>query len=289
MCLVSPVQGQTTAATPQQAECVGPINFPILDAASGTFYYGDFKLCGGKVNDLTSGANALVPGQKLFLVPGRTLSGKWKVGALVRAFPNRAYPIHPGDPRVQDGATLWWRVTPATSWENVPAILPFIPKTVGKVGHHNVGEDIYGYSDLTPLPGYQDAMAPLNSQSVIIGVAGLSFADETGLQAFLGGLAPAASWVEILYVQRDEPRVQIRRAFIPLMPRANAAANWATLARQNPMAKPNNRSTVASFAVVGLAIAAMAAGNNLAHGQRNCHWEHVTEGDGINRSFEKCD
>lgn len=283
--MASPAQSQSGA--PRQAECREPNNFPMLDAATGDLYSGVVKLCRGRIEDLTPGANAPAPGQMLFLVPGRTLSGAAKVGALVRAYPNRAYPIHPGAPRIMDGGMIWWSTAPQTSWEGVPYVLPFVPTTAGVVGQLDPGEDIYGYTDLIPLPGYQTAMAPLNSQSIIVGVAGLAFANANGLQAFLSGLQDSVPWVEILYVQKDEPRIQVRRAFIPLIPRASAAANWVTLVRQHPLVRPSERSTLAAYAAVGLALAALAAGHALAQGERHCQWVWVDSPDGL-RSVEKC-
>jgi hypothetical protein len=290
MCIVTPAQSRFVSTSAQQAECSEPIDFPMLDAASGTVYQGSFESCSGDIEDQTTGANALLPGQHLFFVPGRTLSGDWKVGALVRAYPNRAYSLHPADPRVLDGGMLWWAGAPQTSWQDVPVLLPFVPTAVAVVGQYDPGEEIYGYSNLVALPGYQAAMAPLNSKSVIVGVAGLSFAKANGLQALLSGFESSTSWVEVLYAQQDEPQVQIRRAFIKLIPRVNAAVSWQTLVSQHPLSSPTDNNTLANFAWVGLALLAIGAGQAMSHEEkRNCRWVFLTSGDGTTRSVEKCD
>jgi hypothetical protein len=289
MCATSPLQGRAFAASAQMGECREPISFPIFDAEKGSLYDGVFSLCRGGIADQTQGPNALAAGQSVFYVPGRYLTGELKVGAFVRAFPNRAYPIHPDAARVQDGSTVFWRVTPRTSWEGVPVVPPFIPATTAVVGNLGPGKEIYGYTDLVPLPGYESAMAPLNSHSVIYSVGGVSFAESNGLQAWLGDLKPSKTWAEVLYIQSDEPRVQIRRAFVPLIPRSEASANWATLAQQHPLSKSNDHSTLERYAVFGLALAALGLAKGMADSGPHCRWVDIGGQNNQYTSVQKCD
>ena len=224
--------------------------------ARGFIYWGTYQICDDGIFDRTTGASAPAPGQRLFLVGARAMNRE--LGSIVRAVPNQSYPVHFAVPDIMDGAVVRWGKDPATTWENVPFILPFVPTQILSIGRDPT-EPIYGYTGLVALPGFASSMAPLNSNSVIIAMQGFSFGYSYSLQALLAEFPPDVGYAEILYVQRGETNLQLRRVFVPIFARSRAAANWISLTRAHPIFERDKSANILGWAVLGALIAGIVA------------------------------
>ncbi len=245
--LVSPVSAQIATG-----RC-GPAS-PYNKAydARGYYYNALVQPCEKIIVDATQGAQAAQPGQFLFFVQGRFDHNE--PGAFMRAIPNRAYPVG-------DDETIWaFDATPPTALANVPVVPPFVPtKTV------YLGQGAYGMYGLVMLNRGASA-APLNENSVIIGIAGYGFNSPRALQAMLSYLTP--TYLPVLYFQLNERSPVMRRTFVRFMPRADAQGIWESTVRSRPLQGPSSGNNPAmAWAGIALGLGVIAAFTNSSLGQ----------------------
>lgn len=244
----------------------------VYDAASGKLFTGTLDICGTGISDFTTGANAPAPGQLIHFVGARLMNQY--LGAFVRAVPNRAYTVHLVAPEVGDGMIVRWGKAPRIAWENEPYVLPFIPTKIVALTD-DASEPYYGYTDLAPLPGYASSMSPLTRESVVYAIHGFGFGNEDALQAFLQEDLHDVRYIEVLYIDRSAPRI-MKRAFVPLLRRAQAGSAWAIMARRYPIFEPSQSMRVAPYLILGGLIAAVVA------------FQNSSAGDSYARARQKC-
>jgi hypothetical protein len=242
--------------------CDSPRDDYIYDA-SGYMFFGRMRICDDELLDLTTGQYAPARGQRLFYVSARGINRSF--GTWVRAVPNRSYNLHVAIPGLFDGAVVRWAREPTVAWQNEPFLFPFVPTQILSISG-DPSDPLYGYTRLEPLPGFSSAMAPLTRESVIIAIHGYSFARTDALQAFMSTLLYDSSYVEVLYVESRRSTV-IKRAFLPVIPRNQAASSWVALTRQHPIFERRNSNSVEGWVALGAALAAITAFQNSSIGR----------------------
>lgn len=245
-----------------QAVCSYPSPNKVYDA-SGYIYQGVSKLCGTDVYDLTTGANASRPGQVTVLNLGRF--SNHLAGALLRAYPNIAYPVHVAVPDIADGTFVSYNLAaPRVALADVRNFLPFVPTRIVELEGGD-GKPLFGYTGLYALPGFERQMLPLNNRSLVFAVSGIGFSDFDGLHRLLSVLE-ARQWIEVLYINEDDPQ-RILRAVVPLLTRDVAGAAWKQTVTSHPMRRVSSDQTVAAWLMLGAMLTAVAAFNESQMGQ----------------------
>lgn len=207
------------------------MNAPIFDLSGHYVPDGRVTSCPKSTVDATIGAGAIRSDQVLSISRGRYLQ---RQSFLLRGSPNRPYlfpAIHPSDV--------------AASYVADPAFypisqlgmgLPFQPNEIVSLGDLGDGHDWYGYTDLRMLPSRIRDAAPLTRSSVVIAVDGFSFRTPNallGLLANADGLGQAKRYVEVVYLQPEDPSPRLHRVLLPLFARGQIEPEWSTMAAAN--------------------------------------------------------
>lgn len=208
------------------------------------------RSCPTATTDVTTGANAIKPGEVLSITLGRYQE---RQPFLVRGRPNVAYPLpatRVGDVaarHVSDGAYY-----PLTG---LGRALPFQPTEILAITGIEERQTWYGYSGLQMLPSHAADALPLDRNSVVLAIDGYNFHQPN---AFLGLLAlpnPVPGQkrhVEVVYFQRNEPTHTLRHALIPMSDRTALEPDWSRIAASNPAFRPLVDRRVKAIAMVVL-------------------------------------
>lgn len=212
-----------TTLTLGQVQCAPDSTQVVYIAEANHYEYNRIRACSTGMVDLDHGT-----AMSLYFVPGRLAANRRN--ALVYARPNTACYLHVPHDVNEDLAG--YSLDPRYPWESMPVVPPFFPTRVVPIGRGD-GVQFYGYTNLNFLPGYASLAAPLNRNSVIIGMNGYAFGSTYALQGMLNDSRPL--FVEVIFFQSGDPQMALYRAFIPLQSRQNVASQWAMIAHGAPV------------------------------------------------------
>ncbi len=271
------------APTPEQISIIQRANCSLTRVVPTPIYHGDGYYIDGHINmcseekpwlDVSVGSSAPKPGEVFVFVYGRFFLGqKYNQHQSImfqRGRPNTFYPVR-GD--VKEAMFTAGTVSGAAyNWKNAEKILPFMPTAVHDQGVLPGGRHWYAYSGLRFVPGM--SAHPLDADSIVIAIDGVSF---NAPHAFSGPLeypAPGQEWVEVIYFQRNDVNGPIRRAYLPFVPKARAGGEWDRMVDANPIFQRNYVAAAVVVLVLGKAIYELA---NSPIGQQ------------LQRDYEECE
>jgi len=204
----------------------------VISKLEGGYVRGLVKSCSNGISDVTTGPNSPPPNEITILSRGRFESKL--TPSFLRGLPNTAYLFHPFYLYQLSGRYLYDpKFYPLNS---VAHVLPFMPTEIVSLGDLGDGRTGYGYTGLQILPSAGRDAYPLNRDSIVIAIDGYRFVSPAALTAYLTLSLPnftAIRYVEVVYMQAGAEDQIIRRALIPLYPRARQEPNWSRMAASN--------------------------------------------------------
>lgn len=259
-------------------------SMPIFDAA-GYWFQGQVSMCNDRLappEDVTPGRYAASPGQQIIQSNSRFEAFKRGMasrphGFLFRGVPNVGYKVLPDEEYAYFAFHRAERRA-GMSWEKAETIFPFVPTRYCYFTDPGINGVMIAYGGLKIPLSLAKHAAPLDSQSIVLMLNG-NIAHDPGLIVYLSNFKWAWSplkqkLVEVVYVQADETPQVVRRAFIPLLDRANInqgewaaaisdpAASWAASDDSSPNGKLAKDKLV-RLVISGMALGAIALGQEL--------------------------
>ena len=211
------------------------ISMPVNDAA-GYWYQAHVQTCPGELRDFTTGANAPKPKDQLIMSSGRLIVMRNGLstappGFIFRGVPNTPYALATDDKFALVGYSVAFPKA-SYSWNSLEQALPFVPTKFYDLGVVPGAYRMIAYGGLKILPSKAAQAYPLDGNSVIVMMHGVSFRSETDILTLL---QPRGDWpagvesrlVEFVYFQLNENPRTLRRAFIPQFRRDAVAKEWA--------------------------------------------------------------
>lgn len=262
-------------------------SLPIY-AVEGRLLNGVVETCRtGDLMDRTKGVDAPKPGEIAMYDVGKTFNNVFLV---LRGFPNQPYAINNNEP-YRNIQTPYIPHDDLT-WANAGATLPFVPTKIYVVGKTSEYTR-YGYGDLVDLRVNDPNSYPLNSQSIIVSVDGYMFITPDAWLGYVNnydhGAAP--TYADVIYVQRDEDPMVLRRAFIPTYNVPDVAAEWhrvthqyALLSDESPRA---GSSQLIADAIMAIGIIGLLMNNDSppTNSEDSCGW--FCESEQIQRNLKR--
>lgn len=272
--------------TAEQATLIRQAGCTMTQIVAVPIYHAEGRFINGRLNacspdrpwlDISVGPNAPRPGEIFVFVYGRLALGQQyresQALAFQRGRPNTDYIVRAGAGHTMTTGT---RPNGTYNWKNVRKVLPFMPTEVYDQGDAGGGRHMYFYGGLRFLPGHARDAYPLNANSIVMAVDGVSYNAPRAFSSPLEYPAPGQRYVEVVYFQRGDVDGYFHRAYIPLLTDAAALADWNRMVDSNPMFQPNRQGLIrgavaATFvARVLYELANSAAGQDLHRQYEEC-------------------
>lgn len=238
---VTPSPAQISIIRTAHCSLTQVVDAPIYDA-DGYSVKGQLNECSQDRPwlDVTTGAGAPKPGEQLIFVAGRfELGRRYNMGQSImfqRGKPNTPYVVK-GD-AAETMMTSGTLPNAAYDWKNVKLVLPFMPTEVHDQGVLPNGRHLYAYGALQFVPGHERDAYPLDSNSIVMAIDGVSFNAPRAFSSPLEYPAPGQHYLEIIYFQRGDTDGPMRRAYIPVLPKSSVP-QWDRMVDGNPMFRSN--------------------------------------------------
>ena len=246
------------------------VSAPIYEA-EGRYVQGQLDECSQDTPwlDVSVGAAAPKPGEKLIFVYGRFLLGQrynvYQPLMFQRGRPNTDYPIRDD---VQQSVTLsGTKPNGSYSWKNAKMVLPFMPTEVHDQGDIGGGIHWYAYGGLEFVPGHERDAYPLNADSIVVGIDGISFNAPRAFSTPLEYPPPGQHYVEVIYFQHGDENGTFHRAYIPLFAKSQVP-QWDAMVDSNPFFQTNLSAVVGTAIKLLPLMGAFAAVYNSPLGQQ---------------------
>ncbi|HEX6369881.1 MAG TPA: hypothetical protein VF006_13260 [Longimicrobium sp.] len=246
--LIAPVALAQQVPTAEQAAIIRHANCTMTRVVDAPIYHAGGRFINGKLNmcslerpwlDVSVGPDAPGPGEEFIFVYGRFAlarsSGQHADYIFQRGRPNTAYMVRGGADELWTSGTL---PGGTYTWKAARQVLPFMPTEVYDVGDTGDGRHRYLYGGLRFVPGHERDAYPLNANSIVFAIDGISFNAPHAFSSSLEYPAPGQRYVEVLYFQRGNVDGHFWRAYIPLIPVGNVAADWNRMVDSNPIFQP---------------------------------------------------
>jgi hypothetical protein len=254
------------------------VSVPIYHA-EGRFINGRLNMCSPQRPwlDVSVGPNAPRSDEVFVFVYGRSELGPQYRDSQALTFqrgrPNTDYILRGVPGEILTSGT---RPNGSYDWKNARKVLPFMPTEVYDQGDVGGGRHMYFYGGLRFLPGHTRDAYPLNANSIVMSVDGISFNAPRAFSSPLEYPAPGQKYVEVLYFQRGDENGYFHRAYIPLLSDPASLADWNRLVDSNPMFQPNWQGLIrGAIAVLFVARVMYALDNS-------------TVGQAIHQHYEEC-
>jgi hypothetical protein len=211
------------------------ISMPVYDM-TGYWYQAHVQTCPGVQRDFTTGANAPKPKDQLIMSTGRLVImekgySDAPPGFLFRGAPNTPYSLAKDDKFALTSYSVDFPKA-SYSWNSLEHVFPFVPTKFYDLGVVAGAYRMIAYGGLKILPSKAAQAYPLDRNSVIVMMHGVSFRREIDILALHQS---NESWppgvesrlIDIVYFQLNENPRTLRRAFIPQFHRDTVAKEWA--------------------------------------------------------------
>ena len=263
--------------TAEQQAIIRQANCTMTQVVSVPIYHAEGRFINGRLNtcsperpwlDVSVGPNAPRTGEVFVFVYGRSVLGPGYGDSQALSFqrgrPNTDYVLQ-GVP----GETFTSGTLPngTYDWKRARKVLPFMPTEVYDQGVAGGGRHMYFYGGLRFLPGHARDAFPLNANSVVMAVDGISYNAPRAFSSPLEYPAPGQRYVEVLYFQRGDLNGFFHRAYIPLLSDPAALADWNQMVDTNPLFQPNWQGLIRGAIAAAFVARVLYALDNSSFGQ----------------------